>query len=302
MNAGFKCNLCGKCCNSSPSLTISEVFEFQDDFISIITLHPSVVTNPTIFEKRDLRNMGREGQILLAEINADDNNTMFLSIEAGFMTYYKNNKCQMLEKDGRCKLHIENRVPLSCNSVPLRVGVTAKEFPKFIKKNRCFKWCVKFDPYKPNGLDMVLENGEFNEDSPLVKSLRIEDEVIKEDRKSVIDPNFYQMLGQNVFESLGLSLSDIVNTCLSHSGDISMHISPFLLFGDGGLPESYRSKIKNKYISSLPRVIEFYEHQVVLINKAFDEGVAPSYKQELSEILQHYETAIASYKTAKISS
>jgi Fe-S-cluster containining protein len=85
----FRCNACGRCCNSPPLMTVAELFEHQSRFVGCIAI------------TRRPRSAGGE-RISIA--------TQGLDSEAG-------ERCPALSVDGLCSIHSSR--PAICAAVPL---------------------------------------------------------------------------------------------------------------------------------------------------------------------------------------
>jgi hypothetical protein len=96
----FECTACGKCCNSPPALSMSELFRFRDVFIGCIAvgrIRYHAVPPPHAFA-------------------VDDANAITITTLA--FDYASTARCPALMDDGLCSLHVPGK-PDQCIAVPL---------------------------------------------------------------------------------------------------------------------------------------------------------------------------------------
>ncbi|MBR4604685.1 MAG: hypothetical protein IKO41_00450 [Lachnospiraceae bacterium] len=131
-SSNFKCNN-----SKSPSLSINEAFEFQDKFISILSLSPHLIKNIKEEEAKKYLELAERGLILYTYLNDDKD---ALLCEAFISTFSKSTKCDMLSKDRFCKLQ---HFPTSCSLLAIK-NSSKKSFPFKDQKVKVECWNDNF--------------------------------------------------------------------------------------------------------------------------------------------------------------
>ena len=118
----FACSACGKCCNSPPAMTLTELFRHRDRFISCIAIgrvprqrageRLRVGQHESVLDESDIAAFDAIAATLLHR--AGDT----FSITAQGYDYPSLARCPALEDDGRCAIHLHGK-PLTCEVVPL---------------------------------------------------------------------------------------------------------------------------------------------------------------------------------------
>jgi len=117
----FRCNACGKCCNTPPQLTVPELFRFESRFIGVLALRrqrrPSIGT--LLADGSRLTTDDAEAGARLAEqllFSADGVDEVAIGVQG--LDYPSRGRCPALGDDLRCTLHGVGK-PATCGSVPL---------------------------------------------------------------------------------------------------------------------------------------------------------------------------------------
>jgi Fe-S-cluster containining protein len=100
----FHCSACGKCCNSSPLLTLAELFRHQDRFIGCLSLRRVRISHP-------------EARALAAALGHALPGGDFLMLAIQGVDYPSQARCPALGDDQLCTIHADR--PSTCAVVPL---------------------------------------------------------------------------------------------------------------------------------------------------------------------------------------
>jgi len=120
----FRCNACGKCCNSSPRLTVPELFRFESRFIGALVLRRirrpavgSLRADNTPLTSDDVEAIARLAErLLFAPGGTAGSDDVAISVQG--LDYPSRDRCPALGDDSLCTLH-ETGKPITCASVPL---------------------------------------------------------------------------------------------------------------------------------------------------------------------------------------
>lgn len=118
----FACSACGKCCNSPPAMTLTELFRHRDLFVGCLAIGRvprkrvgellRVGQHETVLDASDIAAFDAIADTLLHR--AGDT----FSITAQGYDYPSLARCPALEDNGRCAIHLNGK-PLTCEVVPL---------------------------------------------------------------------------------------------------------------------------------------------------------------------------------------
>ncbi len=274
MKIGFKCSACGKCCNAAPSLKISEAFEFQDDFISI----PRIFSAPARATEAGEKETHDIGLVYARKTGSSD---QALQIGAVIVAYSTNTKkCQMRDVSGKCRLHAEGRKPMACRCVPLDTNVPDEDFPDIIN-DRTYHRCIRSDEECRPDDEIVWEDGAYCEESPIVRARAAERKAIMEDNKD-LSPIVSFLVNETT--SRRLFGQPLINMLADNPGNsISVPMPLFFDAAACGLV----SKFNNPNLADKERVLEFYRHQIPLLEKHVGSA-EEIYRGLLADMLSSY--------------
>ncbi|MCW3478878.1 hypothetical protein OL229_04755 [Neisseriaceae bacterium JH1-16] len=117
----FRCNACGKCCNTPPQLTVPELFRFESRFIGALALRrlrrPAIGTplaDGSRLTADDVAARARLAErLLFSSAGADE-----VAIGVQGLDYPSRGHCPVLSEDRLCTLHGVGK-PATCGTVPL---------------------------------------------------------------------------------------------------------------------------------------------------------------------------------------
>lgn len=123
----FRCTARGKCCNSSPQMSLPELFHHRDLFIGCLAIRRFRLVTPgapASFRGRDYRFTSDDRaasadlyDTLLFKVGASDREG-YIGLFTQAFTYSSQHRCPALADDGRCSIH-DDRLPALCAAVPL---------------------------------------------------------------------------------------------------------------------------------------------------------------------------------------
>lgn len=170
MDAFLSCNQCGKCCNSGPSLSFSEIFKFQDKFVIglFVQAQSERIENYKIAgyktaSEEDIISI-REHQDKLFSKVATWNGAYYLQffpMDIGY-SVLKEHSCGHLNSSGACDLH--NDKPNMCRSVPFDAVM-----PEGNQEYVLERFMNSFSCLSPSGVDnnLIYRDGKITNGSYL---------------------------------------------------------------------------------------------------------------------------------------
>lgn len=123
-----ECNACGRCCDSGPALSLSELFRFEQVFIGCLALRRvprlrvgELVGGLHLATQQDVS----ETESLMDEMYHRPKNdpSFVLEIAIHAFGYESWRSCPALAEDGKCTLHGQGK-PLACQCVPFDPAVS----------------------------------------------------------------------------------------------------------------------------------------------------------------------------------
>ena len=205
----------------------------------------------------------------------------------------------MLDSNNLCKLHLENRIPLRCSSVPFAPYLMNKKtftnmMQKKIKLRPYFKNCIYFKYDDKQDMEILWKSEKFNKKSSLIKALHKEKEQYVKDSKNIYSI-IYDIFKVNGFKDLNnlLDINNIISNC-NFSSDVDfLYFENFMplhfIFNNTKVNNiKFYQMLEQEYLIDCNDILELYQNQINVINKVMQQNMNDKFKQNLKLILNVY--------------
>lgn len=173
MNAGidkvsFHCSACGKCCNSAPLMSVSELFHHERLFVGCLALRRVKLhrAGDTLLAGDTQYQLQPEDAQLLDDLYGSQlfkvGSSNYLSIMTQAMDFESLNRCPALNDNHGCNIH-DDRKPAVCSMVPFD-SLYPDSLQNIVLLNRRFdENCIVSG--QPDGYPLVFANHQIPDHS-----------------------------------------------------------------------------------------------------------------------------------------
>ena len=159
----FHCSACGKCCNSAPLMSVSELFHHETLFVGCLALrrvkrHSAgdvlMAGDASHFlSQEDVNLLEDLSEAQLFKVGSSDR--YFLSIMTQAMDYETLNRCPALNEAQGCSIH-DNNKPVVCSMVPFDSSYLDSMQNIVLISRRFDENCITFE--QTEGSQLVVAN------------------------------------------------------------------------------------------------------------------------------------------------